>query len=46
MFNTCSRLTVMKLVVESMDSGLELADYSADSNADPAKSVCGYGPLL
>ena len=29
--------TVMKSVVESADSRLESADYSADSNADPAK---------
>ena len=37
MFNIGSWLTVMESVVESADSGLEAADYSADSNANPAK---------
>ena len=37
MFNTGSRLTITKSVVELANSGLELADSSADSNADPAK---------
>ena len=39
MFNTCigRQPTVMKSVVESANSRLESADYSADSNADPAK---------
>ena len=36
MLNTGSRPSVM---VESTDSGLELADYSANSKADPAKVV-------
>ena len=39
MFDTGSRPTVMKSMVELADSGLESADFSADSNADPAK-VC------
>ena len=37
MFNTGSRPTITKLVVESVDSGLEKADSSTDSNADSAK---------
>ena len=37
MFNTGSQQTVMKSGVESADSGLESANYSADSNANPAK---------
>ena len=37
MFNTGSGLTGMKLALESADSGLELADYSTDSNTDSAK---------
>ena len=43
MFNTGSQPTVMKSVVELANSGLESADYNADSNAD---SACGYGPLV
>ena len=37
MFNMGSQLTVMKSVVELADSGLELANYRADSKADPPK---------
>ena len=37
MFNTGGRLTITKLMVESADLGLESADSSADSNADPTK---------
>ena len=44
MFNTSSRPTIKKSMVESADSGLESADSglesadsSADCNADPAK---------
>ena len=37
MFNTGSRSTITKSVVESADSALESADSSADSRADPAK---------
>ena len=40
MFNTGSWPT-LKSVVESADSGLELVDSSADSNADPAKCSVG-----
>ena len=37
MFNTGSQSTGMKSVVESADSGLESADYSADSKTDSSK---------
>ena len=38
MFNIGSLPTLMKSVVESTDSGLELADSSADSNTNPGKT--------
>ena len=37
MFNTGSRPTITKMVLESADSGLESADSNDDSNDDPAK---------
>ena len=37
MFDTGSRPTVMKSVVELANSGLESADFSANCNADPTK---------
>ena len=48
MFNTGSLLTGMKSEVESADSGLESANYSADCNTDKIqqKPACGYGPLM
>ena len=45
MFDTGSGPTVMKSVVESADSGLELANDSTDSNADPAKVVVSVWAL-
>ena len=36
-FNTGSRLTITKSVVESANSGLESADSNDVFNADPAK---------
>ena len=44
MFDICSRPTIMKSMVESADSGLELADSSVDSNVDLAKVCVWYGP--
>ena len=35
--NIGSRLTIMKSMVESADSGLELTNSPFDSNTDPAK---------
>ena len=37
MFNTGSRPTITKSVIESADSGLESADSSPDCNTDLAK---------
>ena len=37
MFDTGSRPTITKSVVESTDSGIELADSNADSAANPLK---------
>ena len=37
MFNTGSRPTITKSVVESADSGVESADSITDSAADPVK---------
>ena len=40
-FNIGSQLTITTSVVESANSGLESANFSADSNADPTKvGVC------
>ena len=46
MFNTGSRPTITKSVVESADSGIESADSTADSGQIWAESACGYGPLV
>ena len=37
MFDIGSQPTVIQSVVHSADSGLELVDFIADSNIDPAK---------
>ena len=39
MFDMGCQPTIVKSMVESADSGLESADYSANSNAVPAKVV-------
>ena len=43
MFNIGSWPTVMKSVVESANSGLESANFNADSNADPEKKSLHVG---
>ena len=48
MFDMEGRQTIVKLVVESADSGIESADSAADSATNPLRIgllVCGYGPL-